>query len=126
MCWEEFCPDISMPPAIMQLPSPRHHTRRHSGLCPDGFRTQERDAGHSTPPTQISIKDRRPYQQHDRPEGFHHKCHCETVTPIDNLSERYGLVEEEPSGLTLRQKQMAAGMQHKNQPTNRHTGYDKL
>jgi hypothetical protein len=26
--------------------------------------------------------------------GYHHDCHCEKVTPFENLSERYGLVEE--------------------------------
>jgi hypothetical protein len=24
--------------------------------------------------------------------GYHHECHCEAVTPVENLSERYGLV----------------------------------
>jgi hypothetical protein len=26
--------------------------------------------------------------------GYQHNCHCDVVTPTENVSERYGLVEE--------------------------------
>jgi len=87
--WDGFCPDISMPSHA----SPRqtlHHTRRHSGLCPENVISQEHCDGRSSP-TQITLK---PRVCHHTKSGYHHECHCESVTPVENLSERYGLVEE--------------------------------
>lgn len=42
-------------------------------------------------PTQITVKARS--CRHNK-SGYHHDCHCSSVTPVENLSERYGLVEE--------------------------------
>lgn len=87
--WDGFCPDIVMP--TQDLPrSSVHHARRHSGLCPDNLFDTERTDGKSTPP-RISAR-QRPCQHHSN--SYHHDCHCESVTPIENLSERYGMVDE--------------------------------
>ena len=84
--YESFCPDICMP---TELPRPRNHTRRHSGLCPGNLISQEHSDGR-TSPTQMTVK--YPSARHN--SGYNNKCHCETVIPTENLSERYGLVEE--------------------------------
>ena len=69
-----------MPPRV----TVRNHIRRHSGLCPGNVVTQTHSDGtHS--PTQMTTKDG---------SGYHHNCRCEVVTPTENLSERYGLIEE--------------------------------
>ncbi|KAK5279588.1 hypothetical protein LTR20_002685 [Exophiala xenobiotica] len=84
--YESLCPDICMP---VELPRPRNHTRRHSGLCPGNLISQEHSDGR-TSPTQMTVK--HPSAQHS--SGYNNKCHCETIIPTENLSERYGLVEE--------------------------------
>ncbi|KAJ9639311.1 uncharacterized protein PV06_10028 [Exophiala oligosperma] len=82
---ESFCPDICMP---TEVPRPRVHTRRHSGLCPGNLVSQEHNGGR-TSPTQMTLK-----QSAQHNSGSNTKCHCETILPSDNLDERYGLVEE--------------------------------
>ncbi|KAI1630226.1 hypothetical protein EDD37DRAFT_90594 [Exophiala viscosa] len=82
--WDNFCPDIQMPTEMPPRVTVRNHTRRHSGLCPGNVVSQTHSDGtHS--PTQMTTK-------HN--SGFQHNCHCEVVTPTENLSERYGLIEE--------------------------------
>lgn len=80
--WEGFCPDIAMPTELP--PRVRNHTRRHSGLCPGNLVSQTHVDGR-TSPTQMTTK---------HSAGYQHNCHCDVVTPTENLSERYGLVEE--------------------------------
>ncbi|KAK5053721.1 hypothetical protein LTR84_001682 [Exophiala bonariae] len=88
--WDGFCPDIVMPTQDAPRPS-AHHTRRHSGLCPENLiNIDHQHDGKSSPP-QILVK-HRPCRQHST--SYHHDCHCESVTPIENLSERYGIVDE--------------------------------
>ncbi|EXJ77433.1 hypothetical protein A1O3_09659, partial [Capronia epimyces CBS 606.96] len=88
--WDGFCPDIHMPEHAPARPL--HHTRRHSGLCPqDVVTAQAHQDGRTSPHTQMTIKARScPHSA----AGHHHACHCESVTPTENLTERYGLVEE--------------------------------
>jgi hypothetical protein len=88
--WDGFCPDIPMPTDVSPRPA-HHHTRRHSGLCPNDVISQEHIDGTSSP-TQITVKAHRSCRHNKT--GYHHNCHCDTVTPVENLSERYGLVEE--------------------------------
>ncbi|KIV89037.1 hypothetical protein, variant [Exophiala mesophila] len=81
---DDFCPDIAMPKC--QRPA-MHHTRRHSGLCPENLVAQEfSDGTHS--PTQMTVK---PRACRHNSSGYHHDCHCESVKPVDNLSARYGI-----------------------------------
>lgn len=88
--WDGFCPDIHMPEHAPARPV--HHTRRHSGLCPQDLITaQSHHDGRTSPHTQMTFKAR--HCPHNA-SGYHHNCHCETVTPLENLRERYGLVEE--------------------------------
>lgn len=87
--WDGFCPDIAMPTQDVPRP-PLHHTRRHSGLCPESITHLNRSENKS-PPAQVLAK-QRPCRQSSN--GYHHECHCEGVTPIENLTERYGLVDE--------------------------------
>jgi len=82
--WDGFCPDIQMPNEMPPRVTVRNHTRRHSGLCPGNLVSQTHSDGtHS--PTQMTTK---------HSSGYHHNCRCEVVTPTENLTERYGLVEE--------------------------------
>jgi len=105
--WDGFCPDISMP--MRGSPSASlHHTRRHSGLCPDNTISQECPSGHSLP-TQITVKPR-PCRQNS--SGYHHDYYCQNVTPVDNLSESYGLVEN-PGDIKEEEKPGEAIMQMK-------------
>ncbi|KAL2429246.1 hypothetical protein ABEF95_001646 [Exophiala dermatitidis] len=95
--WDGFCPDIHMPDHHTPT-RPMHHTRRHSGLCPQDLISAEahHSSGRTSPHTytQMTIKARPSCHHQHHPAGYHHDCHCERVTPVENLSERYGLVEE--------------------------------
>ncbi|EXJ82077.1 hypothetical protein A1O1_08146 [Capronia coronata CBS 617.96] len=96
--WDGFCPDIHMPEHAAARPA--HHTRRHSGLCPQDLITAKtHQDGRTSPPTQMTIKSR---PCHHTASGYHHDCHCERVTPVENLSERFGLVEEPEEIVQLR------------------------
>lgn len=72
------------------VPRSPHHSRRHSGLCPESVISQEHSEGHASP-IQMMVK---PRSCHHTKSGYHHDCHCEAVRPVENLDERYGLVEE--------------------------------
>ena len=98
--WDGFCPDISMPSQASPRPS-LHHVRRQSGLCPENIITQEHHEGGSSP-TQMTLKSR---ICHHNESGYHHECHCETVTPTENLTERYGLGEE-PGEIEQKRKRL--------------------
>jgi len=88
--WDGFCPDIVMPAQDAPRPS-AHHARRHSGLCPENLvNIDHQHDGKSSPP-QVLVK-HRPCRQHSN--SYHQDCHCESVTPVENLSERYGIVDE--------------------------------
>ena len=97
---EDFCPDIVMPKAQRPI---MHHARRHSGLCPDNMVAHElSDGTHS--PTQITLKSKPcSHNSSSSATGYHHDCHCETVTPVDNLSARYGQIED-PARNVVRRK----------------------
>jgi len=86
--WDGFCPDITMPKdtTISHSPTRHFHQRRHSGLCPRNVSHHERKSSIGSP-IQMLAKEHADTLNHD-------KCNCETIIPQDNLSERYGLVEE--------------------------------
>lgn len=96
--WDGFCPDIAMPNHHSPRPT-LHHARRHSGLCPDNIISQVHPDGRSSP-TQITAK---PQPCRHNSSGYHHDCHCENVTPVENLAERYGMVEE-PTEIELKRR----------------------
>jgi len=87
--WDGFCPDIAMPNQDVPRPA-LHHTRRHSGLCPENITHLDRSEGRSSP-TQVLVK-QRPCRHSSN--NYHHECHCEEITPTENLTERYGKVDE--------------------------------
>ncbi|KEF51142.1 uncharacterized protein A1O9_12756 [Exophiala aquamarina CBS 119918] len=87
--WDGFCPDIAMPTQDVPRPSV-HHTRRHSGLCPESIAHLDRSESQGSP-AKVHVK---PQPCRHTSHDYHHECHCEGITPVDNLTERYGLVDE--------------------------------
>jgi hypothetical protein len=86
--WDGFCPDITMPTDLSPSSSRRSIHRQHSGLCPKNVAHHERK-GSCGSPIQMLAK------EHAGELGHHFdKCNCEMVIPQENLTDRYGLVEE--------------------------------